>query len=71
MAKKTKSLEVNLKPIKQNIENTMKKLRGFKSKVSAADKASIDLKIGYLNDAIKDLRKTCKNGKMTAGFAPE
>ena len=71
MAKKTKSLEVNFKPIKQNIENTIKKLRGFKSKVSAADKATIDLKIGYLNDAIKNLKQGCKNGKMTSGFAPQ
>jgi hypothetical protein len=68
---KTKSLKVNLKPIKQDIEKTIKKLRGFKSKVSAADKTAIDLKIGYLNDAIKDLKQSCKNAKMTPGFAPE
>ena len=66
-----KKLEVNLKPIKQDIEKAIKSLRGFKSKVSAADVKSIDLKIKHLHRAIKDLQQTCKNAKMTPGFSPE
>lgn len=69
MAKK--KLVVNLKPIAQDIERAKKTLKGFKSKVSAADGARIDLKIEFLNAAIKDLKQTCRNSKMTPGFNPQ
>ena len=69
MAKK--QLQVNLKPIKQDIEKAIKSLRGFKSKVSAADSKAIDLRIKHLHRAIKDLQQSCKNAKMTPGFSPE
>ena len=68
MAKK--KLVVSLKPIAQDIERVKKSLKGFKRKVSVADRARIDLKIKYLDAAIKDLRQSCKNSKMTPGFNP-
>jgi hypothetical protein len=69
MAKK--KLVVSLKPIKQEIENVIETLGGFKSKVSAADSQRIDLKIKLLKGAIKELQRTCKNAKMTPGFLPK
>ena len=65
-----KKLAVNLKPIVQDIERVKKTLKGFKSRVSSADSARIDLKIKSLDKAIKDLKQTCKNSKMTPGFSP-
>jgi predicted RNase H-like nuclease (RuvC/YqgF family) len=65
-----KKLEVNLKPIKQDIEKAIKSLSGFKPEVSIADRKRIDLKVKLLKNAIKDLKQTCKNGKMTAAFTP-
>ncbi len=69
MAKK--KLVVNLKPIKQDIEKVIKTLQGFKSQVSAADSQNINLRIKHLKGAIKDLRQSCKNAKMTPGFSPK
>jgi hypothetical protein len=71
MAKKAKKLQVNLKPIKQDIEKAIKTLSGFKSKVSAADSKRINLKLKHLHHAMKDVQESCKDGKMTAGFSPE
>jgi hypothetical protein len=70
MPKKAKKLVVNLKPIAQDIEKAIKTLNGFKSKVSAADSKNINLRIRHLHRAIKDLKQSCKNAKMTPGFAP-
>ncbi len=68
MAKK--KLAISLKPIKLEILKAEKTLRGFKSKVSAADGEKIDLKIEYLSSALKEVAKACKNSKMTPGFSP-
>jgi hypothetical protein len=68
---KNKSLKVNLKPIAEDIEKKINALSGFQSKVSAADKANIKLRIGHLRNAIKEVKSACKNAKMTPGFSPE
>jgi len=71
MAKKTKKLEVSLKPIKKDIDKAISALRSFKSKVSATDSKTIDLQIKLLNKAMKDVRTACENKKMTPGFPPK
>jgi hypothetical protein len=64
-------LEVNLKPIKQDIEAAIKALTGFKSQVSVADSKRISLKIKLLKNAARDVQQSCKNAKMTPGFDPK
>ncbi len=71
MAKKTKKLEVSLKPIKKDIDKAISALRSFKSKVSATDSKTIDLQIKLLNKAMKDVKMACENKKMTPGFPPK
>jgi hypothetical protein len=71
MAKKTKKLEVSLKPIKKDIDKAISALRSFKSKVSATDSKTIDLQIKLLNKAMKDVKTACENKKMTPGFPPK
>jgi hypothetical protein len=70
MPKKAKKLVVNLKPITQDIEKAIKTLSGFKSKVSAADSKNIDLRIKLLHHAVRDVKQSCKDAKMTPGFTP-
>jgi hypothetical protein len=71
MAKKAKKLEVSLKPIRRDIEKAISALRGFKSKVSAADNKTINLKIKLLKGAAKDVKAACTDKKMTPGFNPK
>jgi|HubBroStandDraft_2_1064218.scaffolds.fasta_scaffold208859_2 hypothetical protein len=69
MAKK--KLQVNLKPIARDIENVIKTLGGFKSKVSVADSQKINLKIKKLKGALADVKSSCTDKKMTPGFNPK
>ena len=69
MAKK--KLQVNLKPIARDLEKVIKTLGGFKTKVSAADGKTIDLKIKKLKGALADVKLSCTDKKMTPGFLPK
>jgi len=66
MAKK--KVQVSLKPIAQCIDDAISALSGFQNQVSAADKKKINLKLKLLKSAKKDVRRACKDKKMTPGF---
>jgi anaerobic ribonucleoside-triphosphate reductase len=67
MAKK--KLEVNLKPIKDQIKKAQQELRGLKPQAIVGARKKIDLEVKRLDDVASKLAKICK-GKMTVGFAP-
>ena len=67
--KPAKKLEVNLKTINELIDKRMARMSSFKEKVSDAVAQDIELRLGHLRNAKKEVKSACKNAKMTPGFS--
>ena len=67
MAKK--KLEVNLKPIKDQIKKAQQDLRALKPRTIVGARKKIDLDVKRLDGVIQALAKICR-GRMTVAVSP-
>jgi hypothetical protein len=65
----TKKLEVDLRPIKDQIKKAQKDLRGLKSQALVGARKKIDLDVKRLDAVIAAVTKICK-GRMTVAVLP-
>jgi hypothetical protein len=67
MAKK--KLEVNLRPIRDQIKKAQQQLRKLKPQAIVGARKKIDLEVQRLDDIAASVAKICRS-RMTVSFAP-
>jgi hypothetical protein len=67
MAKK--KLEVNLRPIKDQIKKAQQQLRKIRPQAAVGSREQINLDVNSLNDIAASVSKICRS-RMTVSFAP-